>query len=85
MRIGSQLDAREARTRAHFAEVRGLDAVPQREAEIHALASKPWRGRQLYALRCDGPYGGGPHVQFVPRYLLWGLIDLGHFVCPFHR
>lgn len=73
------------RSKALFIEVRGTDAVPEREAEIAALPQKDWRGQRLYALMCEGPFGNGPHVQFVPEYVLWNQISLDHFLCPFHR
>lgn len=85
MQLGSHLAKRMARARAQFVEVRGAAAVEQRAKDIAALPSKDWRGVHVVALRCEGPFGRGPHVQFVPEYLLWSLIDLRHWICPFHQ
>lgn len=74
-----------ATAHAAFVEVRGVEEVPCRERAIAALPSKDWHGVRVFALRCDGPFGRGPHVQWVPECVLWSLIDLRHFLCPFHR
>lgn len=74
-----------ATARAAFVETRGADDLPAREAAIAGLSSKVWRGIRVFAVRCEGPFGRGPHEQWVPEYLLWSLIDLNHFLCPFHR
>ncbi len=74
-----------ATSRQAFIETRGSQDVKSREAAIASLQSKMWRGIPVFELRCAGPFGRGPHVQWVPEYLLWSLIDLSHFLCPFHR
>ena len=71
--------------RVAFVEVRGADAVETRAREIAALPSKDWRGVRVFRLACEGPFGRGPHVLWVPEYVLWSLIDLGHYVCAYHR
>jgi hypothetical protein len=73
------------RARAAFVEIRGAAAVPTRAREIARLPAKSWRGVRVYAMTCEGPFGRGPHVQFVPEYVLWSLISLRHFFCPYHR
>jgi hypothetical protein len=73
-----------ARARATFAEASTPDAVSRRLREIAALDTKDWRGRRLYRLTCAADFGRGPHDQFVPEGLLWTLIDLRHYRCPFH-
>lgn len=74
-----------ARARACFLELRGPSEVPVRAAEIAARPSKIWNGVPVFELYCEGPFGRGPHVQWVPEYVLWGLISLEHFLCPYHR
>jgi hypothetical protein len=85
MRLGSQLATRLARAKDAFIEVRGAADVPRREAEIAALDAKDWRGVRVYRLTCEGPFGRGPHDVWVPEMYLWSLIDLRHFLCPYHR
>lgn len=80
----SHPEARTARARAAFMEVRGLAEVPRRQAEIDTLPRVLWRGRVLYTLRCHGTSGKGPHDTNVPEALLWALIDLRAFRCPYH-
>lgn len=85
MRLGSRLADRLQHARAQFVEVRGRRAVPRRAAAIAALPSKAWRGVRVFEIECEGPFGRGPHRQWVPEYVLWSLIDLRHWLCPFHR
>lgn len=73
------------RAKEAFIETRGIAGVAQREADIAALPSKDWNGSQVFQVMCEGPFGKGPHVQFVPEYVLWSLIDLRHFMCAYHR
>lgn len=68
-----------------FVEVRGADAVAGRAAEITALPSKEWNGATVFEVECEGPFGRGPHRQFVPEYVLWSLINVRHLICPYHR
>ncbi len=72
-------------TRGLFMLWMGRDRFDRREREIAALPRVPWRGRLLYTIRCEGPFGKGPHAVNVPESLLWNLLDLGHFLCPYHR
>lgn len=58
--------------------------VAQRQREIAALPTVEWKGRTLYTIRCTGTTGKGPHVLNVPEALLWALIDLRAFRCPYH-
>jgi hypothetical protein len=68
-----------------FCRVMGHDRHKKRKREIAALPKVPWRGKTLYTLRCQGDFGRGPHDMNVPRSLLWHLIDLGRYLCAFHR
>lgn len=72
------------RTVAAFCEFRAGEES-ERAAEIAALPSKDWKGLTVYQMRCDGDYGRGPHEVWLPEYLLWGLIDLRRYRCPFHQ
>lgn len=56
----------------------------QRAAEIAALPTKDWKGSPVYQLRCAGDFGRGPHDVWLPAYVLWSLIDLRHYRCPYH-
>lgn len=66
-------------------ETGGADAERRREAEIARLDSKDWKGRRVFRLRCEGPFGRGPHDVWVEEAWLWTLIDLRRFLCPYHR
>ncbi len=72
-----------ARTKVAFREIRP-DGEAARAAEIAALPTKDWKGLPVYRLECCGDFGRGPHEVWVPEYLCWGLIDLRHFLCPYH-
>ena len=72
------------RDMATFREWRGQMDYMIRSAEIAALPRVVWRGRTLYTLRCNGTTGKGPHDVNVPERLLWNLIELRAFVCPYH-
>lgn len=73
-----------ARTIDAFREYRpGQEST--RRAEIERLESKDWRGGRVFRVHCDGPYGRGPHDHWVPEYILWSLIDVTRYRCPFHR
>lgn len=57
----------------------------QRRAAIAALPSKHWRGVEVFRVTCNGDFGRGPHTVWIPEYVLWGLIDVAAFTCPYHR
>lgn len=57
----------------------------QRRAEIAARPSKIWNGVRVYLARCDGDFGRGPHEVWIPEYILWSLIDVTRYRCPYHR
>lgn len=84
MRIGLHLDVKEQRTRAYFTEFRGCALTDARQAQIDALPLVEWKGKRLHTLRCHGTSGKGPHNVNVPASLLWSLIDLTRWRCPFH-
>jgi hypothetical protein len=85
MRLGSHLTARGERAKAQCIELLGPEQAERRRQQIAALPSKLWRGVQVYEVTCHGDFGRGPHQMFVPEYVLWSLIDLRAFVCPFHK
>lgn len=74
-----------ARTRAFYVEARGEASAAKRAQDIATLPSKDWRGTRVFEVECEGPYGRGPHKQWVPEYVLWNQISLAHFLCAFHR
>ena len=63
----------------------GTPFAVRRAHEIARSPSKRWKGRILYKIRCAGPFGNGPHNQYIPGSVLWSLIDLDTFCCPYHR
>jgi len=74
-----------AEQRANFADVMGAEAAERRAAEIAALPEVEWKGQRLRTIRCHGTSGKGPHDRHVPEGLLWALISLQGYLCPFHR
>lgn len=73
-----------ARTIAAFREYRPGEEE-ERRAAIARVESKLWAGVRVYRVRCDGDFGRGPHDHWVPEYILWSLIDVTRYRCPFHR
>lgn len=73
-----------ARTIAAFREYRPGEEG-ERRAAIARVESKEWRGVRVYRVQCDGDFGRGPHVHWVPEYILWSLIDVTRYRCAFHR
>ncbi|HVL65757.1 MAG TPA: hypothetical protein VM364_00715 [Vicinamibacterales bacterium] len=82
--VGLHLERQADTARAAFLEVAGPARSFQRSLEIARLPRVDWRGRRLYTLRCQGTSGKGPHDVNVPEGLLWSLIDLRMFRCPYH-
>lgn len=72
------------RAREAFIEIRGRAEARVRAKQIASLPIVEWRGQQLRTIRCHGTTGRGPHDRHVPEGLLWSLIDIGRYVCPFH-
>jgi hypothetical protein len=68
-----------------FIAWRGPDGLRRRGEDIRRLPTVDWKGRALFTLRCNGPFGNGPHDVNVPESLLWSLIDLDRFLCAYHR
>jgi hypothetical protein len=62
----------------------GPERTRIRQAEIDALPWVMWNGRKLYGVRCQGTSGKGPHWVNLPLAMVWSLITLDHFYCPFH-
>lgn len=73
-----------ARSKAAFLDIAGSDLAAERAAQIAALPTVEWRGRTLRTIRCTGTTGRGPHDMHVPESLLWNLIDLRFYRCPYH-
>jgi hypothetical protein len=68
--------------RAAFIES-GYDAG-QRQRDIDGLESKTWKDRTVYRVLCRGRRGKGPHWVWLGESLLWCLISLDAYVCPYH-
>lgn len=77
-------EARAARAKAVYFAVRGPLATLAREAEINTLPVKMFKGKKVYRIRCHGEFGNGPHDMWVPAGLLWALISLDRWRCPYH-
>jgi len=82
--IGMHEDRRASTARAAFVEIRGHKDAVARGMSIAGLPAVEWKGRTLRTLRCHGETGRGPHDQHVPESLLWALISLKRWKCPFH-
>jgi hypothetical protein len=82
--IGSHPERRAARAKQAFLTLRGEQDYQARRAEIDRLTPSLWRGQPVYALLCNGTTGKGPHLVNVPEALLYALIDLRAYRCPFH-
>lgn len=77
-------DASLVRARAAYLDIAGPERAAERAAQIASLPTVEWRGRTLRTIRCTGTRGRGPHDMHVPEALLWSLIDLGRYRCPYH-
>jgi hypothetical protein len=84
VKVGLHLARQIATARSGFLVVRGWDETEAREAEIRERPSKDWKGKRVYAIRCNGTTGKGPHEMWVTEAVLWALIEPSAFVCPFH-
>lgn len=73
-----------ARAKAAYLDIAGPDLAAVRASQIASLPTVEWRGRTLRTIRCTGVTGKGPHDMNVPESLLWSLIDLGRYRCPYH-
>ena len=73
------------RMRSAFEAEYGREARQLRERQIAELPAAEWRGQPLRTVACDGDYGRGPHQQNIPEYILWTLLDVKVYRCPFHR
>lgn len=84
MRMGMHAAARLTRARAVFREWYGAVAEADRAAQISALPVVEWKGQALKTLRCHGSAGKGPHDVNVQEAMLWQLIELRRWRCPYH-
>lgn len=75
---------RQARRARELMRAEWPELEARREAEIAELPTVDWKGKRLYKLRCTGVSGKGPHLVNVPEALLWHLISLKTYRCPFH-
>jgi hypothetical protein len=76
--------SQEMKARAAFVVARSDAEARFRAMEIGALPVVDWRGVRLRTIRCSGTSGKGPHTVNVPPSLLWALIDVRYYRCPFH-
>lgn len=72
------------RARNAFITMVGVERAAERQRQINALPSVEWKGRTLRTVTCHAQFGRGPHVQNVPERILWALIDVRAYRCPFH-
>lgn len=72
------------RVMANCREALGVERATRRADDIASLLVVEWKGRTLYALRCHGISGKGSHIVNVPIALLWSLISLDGYLCPYH-
>lgn len=77
-----QAQARRART-AHVL-IRNERSALNRDAEIAALPTVEWKGKTLHTILCHGTSGRGAHVVHVPPGLLYALIEIDGYLCPYH-
>jgi hypothetical protein len=77
-------DRRTATAQRAFVELCGPAQALIRSVQIEHLPAVEWKGRTLRTLRCEGSTGKGPHDVHVPESLLWSLISLTHYHCPYH-
>ena len=84
MRIGSHPSARMMRSKLAFREFLGVAAAVERGKAIAARPSKHWHGVRVYSITCHATYGKGPHTYFVTAAVLWSLMSIGAFRCPYH-
>ena len=80
----SHVVSRDIRARDAFRAALGLADESRRAREIAALPSKLWKGHLVYRIDCRGDFGKGPHEMWVPEGVLWSLIALDVFRCPYH-
>ena len=85
MRVGRHPARACATAKRVFRETLGTGRAVERAREIGRLESKRWRGVRVYRVRCDGPFGNGPHDVYVIAAVLWSLISIERCRCPFHR
>lgn len=82
--VGLHFQRQADTAREAFVEMCGPARAFIRQHQINQLKTVEWKGKTLYALRCHGTSGKGPHDTNVPESLLWSLIDLRAFRCPYH-
>jgi len=82
--VGLHEERSLATAKAAFIDFAAVPAVMHRQREIDALPVVEHKGRKLRTLRCNGLTGKGPHDYNVPESLLWSLLHLGSWRCPFH-
>ena len=85
MRLAKHSEKVRQRAIAFYEKFRGKDAVNQRKKEIADLDQKQFKGRTVYRIRCNADFGIGPHEQWLEEHLMWHLMDLAHYLCPYHR
>lgn len=73
------------KARRAFLDLRGPEAADARAKEIAALPAVEWKGHTLHTILCNGTSGRGPHNVNAPEGLLWALVDLRTYLCPYHH
>ena len=82
--FGLHADRQDRRARSTARLMMGRDWFARRAAEVAALPERQWKGRTLRTIRCCGVSGRGPHDVHAPLALLWQLISLTDYLCPYH-
>lgn len=77
-----EAQARRAEVTARAAMGRAWWA--RRRAEIAALPVVVWKGTALRTILCHGTSGRGSHRVNVPAALLWQLVAVEDYFCPYH-
>lgn len=83
-RVGLHPVSQRDRARDAFTATQGIREAWVRHTEIELLPMVEWKGKTLRTIRCNGITGKGPHTVNVPDALLWALIDLRDWCCPYH-
>ena len=73
------------RAKAHHLQMRGSAGFARRAREIAALPSKLWKGKTVFLVTCRGDYGKGNHEVWIPERILWLLVSIDVYRCPYHQ
>jgi hypothetical protein len=81
---GLHPDAQARRAEQGAIELMGLFWWACRRGELARLPTVQWKGQTLYTLRCCATSGRGSHLLNVPESLIWQIVSLKGFYCPYH-